>query len=62
MRPRAIQSVPVLRPEASPFERLEQFARMIVRVPKEEADKESNKADLNKQTAKRKRGHHGDQS
>jgi hypothetical protein len=43
MRPRAIRSVPGLSPKASPFERLEQFARMIVRVPKEEADKEAKK-------------------
>lgn len=39
MRPRAIQSVPGLDPNGSPFERLEQFARIIVKVPKAEADK-----------------------
>ena len=44
MRPRAIQGVPGLNSDASPFERFQQFARMIVSVPKAEADKESMKA------------------
>ena len=40
MRPKLIQGVPGLNPEASPFARLEQFARLIVRIPKSEADKD----------------------
>lgn len=40
MRPRLIASVPGLDdPLLSPFERLEKLTRMIVSVPKEEADK-----------------------
>lgn len=39
MRPRAIQTVPGLDPNASPFERFKEFARRIISVPKEEADK-----------------------
>lgn len=46
MRPRAIQSVPGLDPNGSPFDRLTQFARMIVSVPKAEADKEMKKSAL----------------
>jgi hypothetical protein len=38
---RAIQSVPGLNPNTNPFERSEQFARMIISVPKEEADKKT---------------------
>jgi hypothetical protein len=37
MRPRAIQSVPGLDPNGSPFERFRQFAGMIAAVPREEA-------------------------
>ena len=48
MRPRAIQGVPGLNPNGSPSERFEQFARMIVRVPKAEADKEMGKSGLGK--------------
>jgi len=44
MRPRLISGVPGLKPDSTPFERLEQFARMIVSVPKKEADKETAKA------------------
>lgn len=42
MRPRAIQKVPGLDPNGTPFERLEQFARHIIAVPKSEVsvDKE----------------------
>jgi len=36
MRPRLIQGVPGLDSEASPFERLAQFARMVIAVPKNE--------------------------
>ena len=40
MRPRLIASVPGLNdPLLTPFERFEKFARMVVSVPKEEADK-----------------------
>jgi len=39
MRPRAIQSVPGLNPEGTPFERFREFAWRIVSVPKEEADR-----------------------
>ena len=40
MRPRLIASVPGLSgPSLTPFERFEKFARMIVSVPKKEADK-----------------------
>ena len=39
MRPRLIASVPGLDdPSLAPFERFEKFARMIVSVPKTEAD------------------------
>ena len=41
MRRRAISGVPGL--SGTPFERLEQFARMILRVSKAESDKESKK-------------------
>lgn len=44
MRPRAIQGVPGLDPSASPFKRLEQFARIVVQVPKTEADENMEKA------------------
>jgi hypothetical protein len=42
MRPRSFQSVPGLDPEATPFERLQEFARMIVAVPKSEVEKLKN--------------------
>ena len=57
MRPRAIQTVPGLDPNASPFERLKEFARMIIRVPKEEAEKEKRESDLT--TPIRSRGRNG---
>ena len=38
MRPRAIQGVPGLDPNATPFERFERFARLIVAVPKTELE------------------------
>jgi len=43
MRPRSIQGVPGLDSCASPFARLEHFGRMVLQVPKEEADKERDK-------------------
>ncbi len=43
MRPRAIQGVPGLKPISSPSDRFEQFARMIVSVPKTEAGREMEK-------------------
>ena len=48
MRPRAIQSVPGLKPDSSPAERFERFARMIVSVPKVEADREMEQSGLKK--------------
>jgi len=44
MRPRAIQGVPGLNPSATPFERFEQFARLIAAVPKSELEKEIKKS------------------
>jgi hypothetical protein len=44
MRPRAIQSVPGVDPSATPFAHFEQFTRMVLQVPKEEADKGVKKA------------------
>jgi len=41
---RAIQNVPGLDPKGTPFERLREFTRPIVRIPKEEADKEVEKS------------------
>jgi len=44
MRPRAIQGVPGLNPDVSPFERFKQFARLIAAVPKSELEKEFRKS------------------
>jgi len=56
MRPRAITSVPGLNPDSSPSERFVKFARMIVSVPKEEADREMEKSGLrNKREKPRKK-------
>jgi hypothetical protein len=38
MRPRAIQGVPSLDPNGTPFERFRQFASKIARISKTEAD------------------------
>jgi hypothetical protein len=43
MRPRLIQGVPGLDPDATPFARFEQFARMIAAVPKSELEKKKIK-------------------
>jgi hypothetical protein len=48
MRPRAILGVPGLDPDSSPSERFVKFARMIVSVPKTEADREMEKSGLGK--------------
>lgn len=48
MRPRAITSVPGLKEDSTPSERFERFARMIVSVPKVEADREMEKSGLGK--------------
>jgi hypothetical protein len=59
MRPRAIQRVPGLDTQASPFERFEQFARMIAAVPKSEMEKEMKRSGSVKNGAglqKRKNG------
>ena len=57
MRPRAIQ-IPGFDSSATPFARFEQFTRMVLQVPKEEADKEIKKATQETQCFLRK--DHGD--
>jgi hypothetical protein len=52
VRPRSIPGVPGLDPSDSPAERFQTFARMIVSVPKEEADREMGKSGLRKRKAK----------
>jgi hypothetical protein len=52
MRPRAISGVPGLDPKASAFERFEKFVRMIISVPKAEADTEMEKSGLRKKSRK----------
>jgi len=62
MRPRAIQDVPGLNPQASPFERFKQFARMIAAVPKSETEnvmKRSGSAKNGAGRTKRKVGPNG---
>ena len=44
MRPRAIQGVPGLAPQATPFERFTQFAQMIAAVPKSEVGNSGKKS------------------
>jgi hypothetical protein len=62
MRPRAIQGVPGLDPKDSPFERFQQFARMIAAVPKAEMEKQMVKSGPAKHGAGLKRKvQHGDQ-
>lgn len=39
MRPRAIQAIPGLDPDATPFARMTEFAKRIVAVPKSEVEK-----------------------
>ena len=48
MRPRAIQQVPRLNPNLDSFGRFKQFARMILAVPKEKADKQGKKEESKK--------------
>jgi hypothetical protein len=55
MRARSIQGVPGLDPNATPFERLEKFARMIAQIPKAEADKETGKPDTVRANGKKPR-------
>jgi hypothetical protein len=55
MRQRLIREVPGLEPNASPFERFEQFARRIIAVPKSEAEKEIKKSGSAKNGAGLKR-------
>ena len=53
MRPRLVASVPGLDdPSLTPFERFEKFARMVVSVPKEEADKVSDERKGGKRTSR----------
>ena len=61
MRPRAISGVPGLDPKASPFERFQEFARMIVSVPKAEADREMKKSGLKKKPSKSRKVNNGNQ-
>jgi hypothetical protein len=51
VRPRAIQGVPGLDPNARPFERFTQFARLIAAVPKTEVEKMTKKSGLAKNGA-----------
>ena len=63
MRPRLIASVPGLSDSSlTPFERFEKFARIIVSVPKEEADKETKKSELTKRKSKAQQINHGTQN
>jgi hypothetical protein len=55
VRPRAIQRVPGLKADSSPGERFMDFTRMIVTVPKAEADRETNKANSVKLGVARKK-------
>ena len=57
MRPRAIQGVPGLDPNGTPFQRFERFARLIVAVPKTETEVENkiNNSGSTKRGAGRKR-------
>jgi hypothetical protein len=54
MRPRSIQSVPGLDPNGTPFDRLKRLTRLIVRIPKSEADKHTAKSGLVKARTSRK--------
>jgi hypothetical protein len=55
MRPRFIQDVLGLNPNvASPFDRLERFAQMIIRIPKAEADKGKEIEEKTRQSKRRK--------
>jgi hypothetical protein len=58
MRPRAIQGIPGLDPQASPFERFKQFARMIAAVPKSETENGIEKSGSAKSGAGSKRKVH----
>ena len=53
VRPRAIQDVPGLKPDSSPPERFEQFLRILVSVPKVEADREMKESGLKKYDSER---------
>lgn len=56
MRPRIIPDAPGLDRELGAFDRFERFARMIVTVPKAEAEREMGKSGLRKKpSADRKR-------
>jgi len=55
VRPRSMQNVPGLDPNASPFERFLRLARMIARVPKAEAD-EAEKGKEQRNTSRCFRG------
>ena len=55
MRPCAIQGIAGLSEDTSPSERFEQFAQMIVSVPKAEADREMEKSGVKKYTTTKPR-------
>ena len=50
MRPHTISNVQVPNVDLIPFDRFREFARMIVSVPKAEADREMGKSGLKKYT------------
>ncbi len=52
MRPPAISNAQVPNQDLSPFERFREFARMVVSVPKAEADREMEKSGLRASRAK----------
>lgn len=63
VRPRLIQSVPGLDPNGTPFERLRQFAKAIVAVPKSEVEKQITKSGSAKNgTGLKGKARHGNQN
>ncbi len=60
MRPRAIQGVPGLNPKLDSFGRFRKFARMVLAVPKEEADKEMEGVAGEKRANRTKRKQNGE--
>jgi hypothetical protein len=62
VRPRAIQGVPGLNPDASPFDRFQQFARMIAAVPKSEVEKKKIKKSGSAKKDAGRGGHNGNKT
>lgn len=54
MRPRVVQGVPGLDEGGSPFDRFQQFTRMIAKVPKIGADREKGNEGKARQPKRRK--------